>query len=99
MHAAQHADVSMLKLLLHRGASLADVDTVGHNATDYALRGERPQNAAYLKTLGLPSLHVEKELAWFQKLSARSDEAKRKSLTGQARDKFLATCFQPQTPK
>jgi len=53
MHAAQHADVSMLKLLVGRGARLHDVDGVRYTATIYALRAERPSNSPYLKSLGL----------------------------------------------
>ena len=43
MHAAQHADVAMLKLLLASGARLADLDGVGFNALDYARMGRRSQ--------------------------------------------------------
>ena len=53
MHAAQHADVAMLKLLLDRGANLKDIDAGGANATVYALRGDRGENAAFLKSLDL----------------------------------------------
>ncbi len=51
MHAAQHADVAMLKLLLRRGARPRDVDADGDNAAAYALRHERHENAAYLESL------------------------------------------------
>jgi hypothetical protein len=53
MHAAQHADVAMLKLLLARGARREDVDGMGFNALDYARMGHRPANAAVLAALGL----------------------------------------------
>ncbi len=55
MHAAQHANVAMLKLLLARGARLAEVDGMGFNALDYARLGHRPANAAFLSGLGLQS--------------------------------------------
>jgi hypothetical protein len=53
MHAAQHADIPMLKLLLARGARLEGVDGMGFNALDYARMGHRPANAALLRSLGL----------------------------------------------
>ena len=53
MHAAQHSEVAMLKLLLARGARLADVDGAGFNALDYAILGQRPANVAFLTSLGL----------------------------------------------
>jgi hypothetical protein len=53
MHAAQHADLAMLKLLLARGARLEGVDGMGFNALDYARMGNRPANAAFLAALGL----------------------------------------------
>ena len=53
MHAAQHADVAMLKLLLARGARLADVDGAGFNALDFASMGHRFANVVFLKSLGL----------------------------------------------
>jgi len=53
MHAAQHADVAMLKLLLARGARLDALDGMGFNALDYARLGHRPANAALLAGLGL----------------------------------------------
>ncbi len=53
MHAAQHADVRMLKLLLARGARLADVDGAGWNALDFAMEAHRAENVAYLRSLGL----------------------------------------------
>jgi hypothetical protein len=53
MHAAQRSDVAMLKLLLARGARLADVDGAASNALDYARMGHRAANAALLSGLGL----------------------------------------------
>lgn len=53
MHAAQNSDVAMLKLLIARGARLADVDELGFNALDYAILGKNPENQSYLTSLGL----------------------------------------------
>ncbi len=53
MHAAQHAGVPMLKLLLERGARLKDVDGMSLDALDYARMGRRPANVAFLAALGL----------------------------------------------
>lgn len=53
MHAAQNSDVAMLKLLIARGARLADVDELGFNALDYAILGKNPENQGYLTSLGL----------------------------------------------
>ncbi|MFA5372253.1 MAG: ankyrin repeat domain-containing protein, partial [Sideroxydans sp.] len=52
MHAAQNSDVEMIKLLLEKGARLNEVDEVGYSAFDYAILGDRPENAAYLKEIG-----------------------------------------------
>lgn len=54
MHAAQHADVRMLALLIRRGAllgALDDAEDFHGNALDYA--AGRPANAAFLRSLGL----------------------------------------------
>jgi hypothetical protein len=53
MHAAQHADAAMLKLLLARGARLQDVDGAGFDALGYAVLGQRPANVVLLTSLGL----------------------------------------------
>lgn len=53
MHAAQNSDVAMLKLLIARGARLADVDELGFNSLDYAILGKNPENQSYLTSLGL----------------------------------------------
>lgn len=53
MHAAQNSDVRMIKILLESGASLQAQDDLGFNAHDYALMGERRDNALYLSSLGL----------------------------------------------
>jgi ankyrin repeat protein len=60
MHAAQHADQAMLELLLKRGADLRAVDGQNHNATNYAVRGDRGANAAYLESRGLAARHETK---------------------------------------
>lgn len=53
MHAAQNADVKMLKLLINNGAKLNITDELGFNALDYAVLGKNIQNQNYLKSLGL----------------------------------------------
>jgi hypothetical protein len=52
MHAAQHADVPMLKLLLARGARREDFDGAGWNAVDYATGSRRSANLRFLYGLG-----------------------------------------------
>lgn len=51
MHAAQHADIAMLKLLLEAGADINSRDSLGKTAVDYAKDNDRPENMAFL--LGL----------------------------------------------
>lgn len=53
MHAAQHGDVEMIKMLLQAGARLDAADDLGYNALDYAALGSNKDNARYLKSLGL----------------------------------------------
>lgn len=54
MHAAQHADVDMLKLLIKYGANLNATDERGFNAVDFAVvMAKNKDNEAYLKSLGL----------------------------------------------
>ena len=54
MHAAQHADVEMLKLLIKHGAALSAIDERGFNALDFAVvMAKNKENEAYLKSLGL----------------------------------------------
>ncbi|MGZ5028689.1 MAG: ankyrin repeat domain-containing protein [Methylobacter sp.] len=54
MHAAQHANVDMLKLLIKHGANLNAVDERGFNALDFAVvLAKNKENEAYLKSLGL----------------------------------------------
>src|SRR5260221_521404 len=93
MHAAQHADPAMLELLLKRGASLNNVDGVGHNATDYALQSKQEKNTAYLKSRGLASLQVEKALAQQKKVTACIEGAKKKNLKDKALRDFYSSCF------
>ncbi|MCC8277782.1 ankyrin repeat domain-containing protein [Campylobacter sp. VicNov18] len=53
MHAATYGDVSILKLLLSKGADLNATDDLGFNALDFALAANKKENANYLKSLGL----------------------------------------------
>ena len=53
MHAAQHGNVALIKLLLQRGAKLDSVDQEGFNAADYARMGNKPENLHYLRSLDL----------------------------------------------
>lgn len=51
MHAAQHADVAMIEILLNNGAELNAVDANKENALDYAERAKREENVEYLLPL------------------------------------------------
>lgn len=53
MHAAQHSDVEMLKLLLESGAILDSADDQGFNALDYAELVKNKENESFLKSKGL----------------------------------------------
>jgi hypothetical protein len=53
MHAAQHADAKMIKLLLDHGAQLKAIDDQAYNAADYAAVAHKPENLAFLKSVGL----------------------------------------------
>jgi uncharacterized protein len=53
MHAAQNSDVRMMQLLLKAGANLNARDDLVFNAYDYAAMGNKPENVAYLASLGL----------------------------------------------
>jgi ankyrin repeat protein len=53
MHAAQHGNPELIKLLLQRGAKLNSTDQKGFNAADYTRAGEKAENLNYLKSLGL----------------------------------------------
>jgi ribosomal protein S6 len=60
MHAAQHADVEMLKLLIKHGARLQDVDDQGFNALDYAMKNQQTSNIKFLRSLGVrPNLALD----------------------------------------
>ena len=96
MHAAQHADVSMLELLLRRGARLRDVDGMGESATAYALRADRQPNSAYLKRLGLVAPDLERKIKSDKMRLKCLDEGIRRGLKGKEFDRLLATCYQPE---
>ncbi|ASP38443.1 hypothetical protein CHH28_07045 [Bacterioplanes sanyensis] len=51
MHAAQHADVAMIKLLIARGADVTLTDALGNRAYDYAVNAGQENNATYLASL------------------------------------------------
>ncbi|MBX1886382.1 ankyrin repeat domain-containing protein [Campylobacter peloridis] len=53
MHAANFADVKMLKLLLEHKADIKEVDDLGFNALDFAILAKKEENIKYLKSLGL----------------------------------------------
>ena len=53
MHAAQHSNPAMLKLLLVNGAKLGAKDELQFNALDYALMAGNQENIAFLKSQGL----------------------------------------------
>ncbi len=52
MHAAQHSDIKMLKLLIQHGARLQEVDELGFNALDYAIHSHKASNIIFLQSLG-----------------------------------------------
>lgn len=53
MHAAQHADVKIVRLLVKNGAKVEAVDSLGLNALDYAIQYQRQPNIDYLRSLGM----------------------------------------------
>jgi hypothetical protein len=53
MHAAQHGNPALIKLLLQHGAKLDSTDQKEFNAADYARVGGKAENLKYLKSLGL----------------------------------------------
>lgn len=53
MHAAQHGNPALIKLVLQHGAKLDSTDQKEFNAADYARVGEKAENLNYLKSLGL----------------------------------------------
>lgn len=55
MHASQHSDVGVLNYLLKKGADLNEIDEVGDNALDYAIRSDKLQNIKFLESKGLKS--------------------------------------------
>ena len=48
MHAAQHSDISILKLLLDYDANLYSQNAEGAKALDYAIKNQKEENAAFL---------------------------------------------------
>ena len=91
MHAAQHADVKMLGLLLEKKSHLEDLDEVGFNALDYAIYGENKENVAFLQSLNLTT---NKSAHQFRKRIASLV----KIVVGKA-TKNLAILFDTPTPK
>lgn len=53
MHAGQHSDVAMLKLLIDKGAKTGALDELGFTILDYAVMGEKSENREFLASLGL----------------------------------------------
>ena len=53
MHAAQHANVDMLKFLISHGAKKDVTDEIGYNVLDYAHMEKKEENIVYLKSIGL----------------------------------------------
>jgi hypothetical protein len=51
MHAAQHADAAMLKILIDSGANISVKDILGDTALAYAEKNDMMENEAYLKSL------------------------------------------------
>ena len=98
MHAAQHADVAMLQLLLRRGARLHEVDGLGDNATAYALRADRQPNVAYLKGLGLGSPDLERQIMSDKVARKCLEEGTRRGLKDKAYDRFFAACYEAGKP-
>ena len=48
MHAAQHSDIKMLKILLDNGASLHTKDVKNSSALDYVKDNRKHQNEKFL---------------------------------------------------
>ncbi|MBE3022894.1 MULTISPECIES: ankyrin repeat domain-containing protein [Campylobacter] len=53
MHAASHANVEILELLIKHGADIYAVDELGFNAMDYAIINANEQNIKFLQDLKL----------------------------------------------
>ena len=51
LHAAQNADVPMMKLLIARGASIHDTDENGDTLADYANRSNKKENIDFVNSL------------------------------------------------
>lgn len=51
MHAAQHADVKMLKILLNLGADLKAIDDLNFSVLDYAKFGKNEENIKFLQEI------------------------------------------------
>ncbi|GEM_PF-674351 len=52
LHAAQNADVEMMKLLIANGASIKDKDENEETLADYAQKSNKPENIAFVQFLG-----------------------------------------------
>ena len=50
MHAAQHSDVKMIKLLLSHGAEISAVDETGATVLNFATMGKNKENISFLKS-------------------------------------------------
>ncbi len=57
MHAAQHADARMMRLLIAHGVDVKRLDGDGETAIDYALRAKKLDNVAFLRHQGLAPRH------------------------------------------
>jgi hypothetical protein len=53
LHAAQNADVAMMKLLIAHGASIKDTDENGDSLADYANRSNKKENVEFVQSLGI----------------------------------------------
>jgi ankyrin repeat protein len=53
MHAAQHGDVALLKLLIKSGANLNALDDLGNDALAYAREAHENKNEVFLKSFKL----------------------------------------------
>lgn len=53
LHAAQNADVAMMKMLIAQGASIKDTDENGDNLADYAERSNKKENIDFVQSLGI----------------------------------------------
>jgi uncharacterized protein len=53
LHAAQNADVAMMKMLIAHGASIKDTDENGDTLADYAERSNKKENIDFVQSLGV----------------------------------------------